>query len=678
MRFGVLGPTTVWTDGGDEVPISGVKVRALVTHLALHVGTPVTADRLIEDLWDEPTLRNPAGALSAKVSQLRRALEDAEPGGRTLVVSPPPGYRLDVDPGAVDAVEFERLVAQAQGGSDPRRTVRTLDRALALWRGPVCAEFADAEFTRPTITRLDDLRLTAHETLAAARLDLGEHAAVVDGLAELVAAHPWRERLRLAHALALYRCGRQQEALAGIDEYRRHLADELGLDPGQEVTALRGAILAQDPSITPRRRARPVSNLPVAVTSLVGRDDAVAELVGALPGTRLTTLTGPGGVGKTSLALDVARRSAFGSGAWLVELAAVERAGSRDSPAALADLVLATLGIRQVGDAPEDDPVDRLTGALRDAHTLLVLDNCEQVVGSVAAMVDRLLRGTRDVAVLATSREPLGLTGETVWTVPPLAVPGTRDQRDPDLVGRSPAVRLFVERAKAADRGFDLTGWNAAMVGTLCRRLDGIPLALELAATRVATLGVPELLARLGDRFRLLAGARRDAPARHQTLAAVIEWSWELLTPVEQAVLRRLSAHVDGCALDAAEATCDGPDVPAESVVDVLARLVERSLVVVVHRRGGTRYRLLESVADYAAARCADAGEVDRQRERHRDYYADLASRAAPELTGHDQQTWLARLDDDSANLRAAVESAAVDGAAADALTVVASAMWFW
>ncbi len=680
MRFGVLGPTVAWTDGGVVVPISGVKVRALLTHLVLHAGTPVTADRLIEDLWDEPTRRNPAGALSAKVSQLRRALDDAEPGARALVVSPPPGYRIDVPPGAVDLIEFERLVQRAQASTEPQRTVETLERALALWRGPACAEFADAEFTRTAIARLEDLRLTARETLAHARLELGEHAQVVDALAELVQAHPWRERLRLAHVLALYRSGRQQEALAGFEQYRRHLADELGLDPSPAAAAVQRAILAQDESAAApaRRHARQVSNLPARATPLIGRADAVAELVGAASAGALITLTGPGGVGKTTLALEVGVRSRgrFPAGAWLVELAGIERAGSRDSATALAELVLTTLGIRQLSEVPGVGPVQRLTDALRESRTLLVLDNCEQVVGSVAALVDRLRRGAPGIAVLATSREPLGLTGETVWTVPPLTVPEPRDQTEVETVRRSAAVRLFVERARAADRAFDLDTWNAPMVGSLCRRLDGLPLALELAATRVATLGLAEVLARLGDRFRLLSTARRDSPARHATLEAVIEWSWELLTDDERAVLRRLAVHVDGCALAATEATCAGTGVDADAVVDVLGRLVDRSLVVAVHSRGGTRYRLLETVAAYAAARCAEAGEAARQRARHRAYYADLVRQT--QLTGADQAVWFARLDEEAANIRAAIESAAADGAADDAQRIVAAMSWYW
>jgi predicted ATPase/DNA-binding SARP family transcriptional activator len=680
MRFGVLGPTVAWTDDGAVVPISGAKVRALLTHLVLHAGTPVTADRLIEDLWDEPTRRNPAGALSAKVSQLRRALDEAEPGARALVVSPPPGYRIDVAGDAVDVVEFERLVAQGQASTDPHRTVELLDHALGLWRGPACAEFADAEFTRTAIVRLDDLRLTARETLAHARLDLGEHAQVVDALGEQVAAHPWRERLRLAHVLALYRSGRQQEALAGFEQYRRHLADELGLDPSPAAVAVQRAILAQDSSVAAPvpRRPREVSNLPAQLTPLIGRDDAVTDLTGSVPAGRLTTLTGPGGVGKTTLALEVGRRlrERFPSGAWLVELAGIERSGGRDSAAAVAELVLSTLGIRQLSDAPGSGPVARLADALREARTLLILDNCEQVVGSAAELVDRLLRGAPDVTVLATSREPLGLAGETVWTVPPLTVPEPRDQTDIEAVRRAPAVRLFVARARAADRAFDLDTWNAPMVGSLCRRLDGIPLALELAATRVATLGVAEVLARLGDRFRLLSASRRDAPARHATLEAVIEWSWELLTPDERAVLRGLAGHVDGCALAAAEATCAGADVQPGSVADVLGRLVERSLVTVVHGRGGTRYRLLESVGAYAAARSAEAGESAGQRVRHRAYYAELVARAR--LTDAGQAVWFARLDEEAANIRAAIESAVADGAADDALAVVATMSWFW
>ena len=393
MRFGVLGPVTAWTDTGEEVPISGAKVRAVLADLVLHVGEPVTADRLVDDVWGEsPDSRNPAGTLSSKVSQLRRALDEAEPGARSCVRPPPPGYQLAVDPAAVDAVEFGRLVDAARGEAEPAGVVATLIRALTLWRGPAYGEFADAEFARGAVARLEEQRLTAHEALARARLELGDHALVADQLTELVEAHPWREDLRLSHVLALYRSGRQADALASFERYRTALADELGLDPSPAALALQHAVLMQDrsldgPAPTPRRRR---SNLPAPRTALIGREADLDDLADALGDERLITLTGPGGVGKTSLALAAARRMAgsFPDGAWLVELAGVERASAGDSPDALAEVVMGALAIRQVADLDAGaGGVDRLAEALRDHRALLVLDNCEQVVDAAAELV---------------------------------------------------------------------------------------------------------------------------------------------------------------------------------------------------------------------------------------------------------------------------------------------------
>jgi predicted ATPase/DNA-binding SARP family transcriptional activator len=684
MRFGVLGPVTAWTDAGDEVTISGVKVRAVLADLAVHAGEPVTADRLVDDLWGgSPDSRNPAGTLSSKVSQLRRALDAAEPGARSLVRSPPPGYELVVDPAAVDAVQFAGLVEEAGGAAEPAAAVATLTRALALWRGPAYGEFADAEFARGAVARLEEQRLTAHEMLARARLDLGDHAQVADELTELVEAHPWREGLRLAHVLALYRSGRQADALDSFERYRAALVEELGLDPSPEATALQRAVLVQDPSLAAPApaRPRPVSNLPAPRTGLIGREADLDDLAGSLVDERLVTLTGPGGVGKTSLALAAARLVAdgFPDGTWLVELAGVERAGAHDSPEELAEVVMATLAIRQATDLqPGAGAVDRLAEALRDHRALVVLDNCEQIVDTVAQFVDDLLRTVPDVTVLATSRERLGVPGEVARTVHPLASPPPQEQGDVAVVARASAVRLFVARAGAAGADITLDATSAPLVAALCRRLDGLPLALELAATLVPSLGLAEVVARLGDRFWLLGGRRRGGPPRHRTLAAVIGWSWDLLDDDERRVLRRLAVHADGCGLDAAEAVSSGPDVPAARLAGVLARLVDRSLVVATPAAGGVRYHLLESVAAYAADRLAEAGEAEAVRRRHLGYHLALAERAQAHLYGGDQLTWLDGLDDETANLRVALDTAVGSGRAEDAQRLAAALGWYW
>ncbi|WP_343954317.1 BTAD domain-containing putative transcriptional regulator [Nonomuraea longicatena] len=613
MRFGVLGPLAVWRDDGESVHVPEAKVRALLADLLAHGGRPVSADRLVEDLWGGRPPRNATGTLQARVSQLRKALGDP-----ALVLHSPGGYRLVAED--VDAVRFESLVERRT--AEPRVRAGELDEALALWRGPAYADVADLGFAQPVINRLEELRLSAQEELAEVRLELGEPVDV----SALVREHPLRERLRAVHITSLYRAGRQNEALASYTELRARLSDELGLDPSPELAALYERLLRQDPALAPP----PVSHLPAALTPLVGRDAELAE-VGALVGRdRLVTLTGPGGVGKTSLALEAARgllsARAFPDGVALVELAGATRP---------VDAVAAAVCVRDDSSAPLEP---RVAQALSGTRALLVLDNCEHLVEPVATLVAALLRSAPGLRVLATSQEPLGVTGERVHQVPPLA--------EPD------AVRLLSDRAGVAE---------GEAVRTICRRLDGIPLALELAATRVRALGAEELAGRLDDRFRVLTSGMRDAPARQRTLRAMIDWSWELLGEPERLVLRRLAVHADGCDLEAAEAVCAEPGV---DVLESLARLVDRSLVA-----PGPRYRLLESVAAYGLERLREAGEYDLVRARHTGHYTGLAERAA--LHGPDQLAWLDRLDQESANLELALTGPAP-------LRLANALAWYW
>ncbi|WP_155349610.1 BTAD domain-containing putative transcriptional regulator [Acrocarpospora pleiomorpha] len=642
MRFGVLGPLEVWTADGRAVTIRGLKVRALLADLLIHEGRPVSVDRLVDDLWGEDAPANPSGSLQVKVSQLRRALDEAEPGARDLVVSLPPGYALRTSPEAVDSARFTHLTTQAQDSADPRTVAALLGDALALWRGTAYADFSDDDFTQPAIARLDEQRLAALEHWAEARLELGEHSLLAGELADLTARHPLRERLRAAHIRALYLAGRQSEALAAYADLRDRLAEDLGLDPGPDLVALHQAILNQDPALSTPAVIR--TNLPEPLGDLIGREDAVTEVRTLLEKNRLVTLTGSGGVGKTRLALETARGLIFPDGVWLVELAAIDGSG-------LAGAVMAALEVQDLGE-------DRLISAMRSRNLLLVLDNCEHIIDDVAKLVDTLLRAAPNLRILATSQEALALPGETVWSVPPLDVPSPT--ADLTTLDQSSAVRLFVTRATAAARNFTLDTDTAPAVATLCRRLDGIPLALELAATRVRALGVHGLVARLDDRFRLLATGHRGAPPRQQTLTAVIDWSWELLTDPERIVLRRLAIHADGCTLEAAEAVCGTPDV-----LDLLARLVDRSLVTVSHGPEGPRYRLLESVAAYCVDKMREADEYHELQDRHRAYYTDLAEQA--QLYGPDQRTWLRRLDAEAANFRTAVN-----------LRLVNALTWYW
>jgi predicted ATPase/DNA-binding SARP family transcriptional activator len=675
VRFGVLGTVAVWTEANRLVAVPETKVRALLADLLLHLGRPISADRLIDDLWGGELPVHPAGALQSKVSRLRQALENAEPGGGGLVAFRPPGYLLHLGGDEVDECQFAALVERAGATGNPRARAALLADALALWRGPPLADFADAAFAQAAIARLDEQRLTALEEQAETRLALGEHSLLTGELGELVAQHPLRERLRAAHMLALYRAGRQAEAVNSYLELRARLADDLGLDPGPTLAALYQAILEQAPGLQgvpppATVAARPRTNLPALLTDLVGRAAAVAELRALLTERRLVTLTGPGGVGKTRLALETAAQSAdaFPDGCWLVELGGTAEAGACTP----AGLVMAVLGIR---DDSSMDPAERLADALRNSRMLLILDNCEHLIDQSAKLAARLLQAAPQLRVLVTSREPLMVAGEVVWAVPPLELPDLAADPEPAALAQFSAVQLFVARASASVPGFRLGEHNAQAVAVLCRRLDGIPLALELAATPVRTLGIHELLARLDDRFQVLVTGNRDAPARQQTLWAVIDWSWQLLTEPERLVLRRLAVAADGYTLDAAEAICaeDDLDVPG-----LIARLVDRSLVAVTDGPDGPRYRLLESVAAYGLQRLHQAGEFGELRSRHRRYYTSLAERAAPHLRGHDQRSWLRRLDAEAANLRRALDAAIGDNDASAALRMTNALAWYW
>ncbi|MGW4956094.1 BTAD domain-containing putative transcriptional regulator [Nonomuraea sp. NPDC004186] len=643
MRFGVLGPLAVWTADGEPVKVPEVKVRALLADLLIHAGRPVSADRLIENLWGDRPPANASGALRVKVSQLRRAV-----GG--LVAYRAPGYVLHVEPSSVDAGLFETLIGRAQRASGPEERAALLREALGLWRGDAYAEFADEPFALAAVARLGEQRLAALEELAEARLGLGEHVLLAAELASLVAEHPLRERLRAAHVRALYLAGRQSEALTGYEELRRRLSEEMGLDPGPELAALHQAILRQDPSLGPVARSR--GNLPAPLTSLVGRDEAVAEVRSLLRAGRLVTLTGPGGVGKTRLALAAASGTGGGD-VWLVELAALR---PRAAEVEVAEAIAAVLGLRDdtAGPgAPYEDAVERISGALAGGETLLVLDNCEHVVEQVAALAGRLLQAAPGLRILATSQESLRIGGEALWSVPPLT--------------REAAVELFAARAGVEPD---------ADVAEICARLDGLPLALELAASRMRALTPRQLADRLDDRFRLLASGLRGAPARQRTLRAMIDWSWELLSDPERVVLRRLAAHADGSTLEAAEEVSADPGV---DVLDVLARLVDRSLVVRVRAPGAEpRYRLLESVSAYCLERLEEAGELDEVRLRHAAYYTALAERAEPYLRGHGQRDALALLDAESANLRAALETAVRLARPGEAVRLVNAMAWYW
>lgn len=663
MRFGVLGTVTVWTGDGDQVRIPESKVRLLLACLLSDPSRQMSNDRLADELWGSDQPGNPTAALQTKVWQLRRALDTAQPGARDLVVTTANGYRLEVEPEAIDSGEFAALVTSAR--EDDADRIGLLRRALALWRGEPFTPYGDHGFARAAVRRLTEARLSAMEDLAEARLTAGESPLLADELGELVARHPYRERLSAIQMRALYQSGRQGEALRLYERLRTGLAQDLGVDPSPELARLHRDMLNQSPALT-NLANRTVGNLPAPLTELFGRDAAVADLRRLVTGSRLVTLTGPGGVGKTSLAIDVAAglSDEFGDGIWLIDLSGVDRLTTHPRVRDLAALLLAGLG------APDDNGTDDLSqraiDVIRHRRMLLVFDNCEHVVPAMAALARLILSAAPGVHVLVTGQARLNSPTEVVWPVEPLPVPDTE-------IADNDAVRMFVARARAASPGFRLSPSNIEEVAAICRRLDGLPLALELAAARVRMFSAGELSRRLDDRFAILTGGDRAGPARQHTLRAMIDWSWELLTEPEQRLLRRMSVLCGGT-FDTVETIGDcGPDT-----VDLLARLVDRSLVVPTRSGETTRYWLLESVTLYGLERLREAGETDATRRRLREQVTLFAETAARQLRGTNQRDWLARVDAESGNIRSALSDAAEVGDADAALRITTSLTWYW
>ncbi len=683
VRFGVLGPLVIQTRDDQAVALPGKKVRMLLAVMLTGEGRTVSSDRLIDTLWGESPPGNPLGALHTKIWQLRKVLDEAEPTAGSLILSNSHGYSLEVDDGDVDFRRFEEQLIKAQSSNNVRLQVRILGDALAEWRGPALADFAHTDFAGPIITRLEERRLTALEDKADAMLSLGEHQLLVGELGDLLARHPFRERLCAAYIRALYASGRQSEALAAFDGLRGRLDEELGLEPSAELISLRQAVLSRDPDLSPRHSpittaARQVTNLPASVGALIGRDSATVQVKALIEASRLVTLHGVGGVGKTRLALEVGSSidEDYPDGVWLVELSTLSNQPKLGGYSIVANSIASVLGVRDGVAAGEGrvTQVERLAESLRTKHTLLIFDNCEHVVEQVAYVSDLLLRAAPGLRILATSREPLGVPGERLWTVPALTIPANTRS-----IEGSSAAELFVARTSEVAPGFVLDEHTRTSVAEICRRLDGLPFALELAATRVRTLGVNEVAARLGHRFSLLTMGSRGAPVRQQTLRAAIDWSWDLLTNHEQIVLERLAVFSGGCLLTAAEDVCSGGVIERQDVPDLISRLVDRSLVSVIDVAGVRRFRLLESVHAYAEERLSDSGEEPDIRIKHARYYADLAEATAPKLRGPSQRRWLEQTNTESGNFSSALETAAASRDETElAFRIVNALAWHW
>ncbi|MFF2411580.1 BTAD domain-containing putative transcriptional regulator [Streptomyces sp. NPDC058092] len=731
MRYLILGVTEARDENGRALPVGGTRLRALLAALALRTGRPVHVADLVDDVWAGDPPHDAPAALQALVGRLRRVL------GRDAITSDHGGYRLAAAPDEVDLHVFERLSRQGADeldAGDPVTAARTLRTALALWRGPALVDLPDRENghgLRPEAHRLATLERRIEADLRCAATGAGPRTLVPE-LKELTAAHPYDERFRAQLVRALRAEGRRADALAAYEEARRALADGLGTDPGPELVALHRELLtppsgtsseaagppfsslsahsfpsvhaslsaastpsalsaASTPSGTsatsvppdaPGAHAPVRGNLRPRLNSFVGREPELSSIRADLTRSRLVTLTGPGGSGKTRLAEEAAARSGRAASApvdaWIAELAPV------DAPVDVPGAVLSALGLRETtllrdtdrdGQPLRSDPTDLLVEYLahcsRSRPFLLILDNCEHVIDAAAALAETLLTHCPQLRILATSREPLGVPGESIRPVGPLPA--------------DPAHHLFAERARAVRPDFD-PGQEGAhdpdAVAEICRRLDGQPLAIELAAARLRLLSPRQIADRLDDRFRLLTGGARTVLPRQQTLRAVVDWSWDLLDEDERTVLRQVSVFAGGWDLAAAEAvtTAEAPTA-RPSAADLIGALVDKSLVVAAPTASGEmRYRLLETIHEYATERAAEAPDVRAAAARaHTAYFVALVEAAEPRLRSGEQLRWIDRLETDLDNIRAALTRTTVTcPSEADAARLVLGMGWFW
>jgi predicted ATPase/DNA-binding SARP family transcriptional activator len=710
LAFCLLGPLQVLRDG-QPIVLGGRRQRAVLARLLVDPDRVVSGSALAEAVWRDAAPRGYATTLHTYVFHLRELLEPERARGAnaTVLVSESGGYRLVVRAARVDASRFEELVVEGRqflAHSDYAEACARLTEAQALWRGPVLADLADLEFVAPISARLEQLRLDATEAQLEAMLGLGRHAEVATEAGDLVAQHPLRERLHSLRMLALFRCGRQGEALSAFTDLRRLLVEELGIEPSPQLRALHAQMLAQDPTLAwtppdigqppdeeveaaataaPVPRSRPaglsalstprvaVVRLPEQRTSFVGRESELAEARELLSGSRLLTLTGPGGTGKTRLAIELAAADArnFPDGVTFVPLAPVS------DPGLVGDTIAQALGLPRDGRRPVDDI---LAEHLSGKRALLLLDNFEHLIFG-ATSLGRLLDAAPQLHLVVTSRTPLRLSGEQQLTVPPLPVPA-RDTVTASMASNSAAVRLFVERARAVSPGFALGDRNAAPVAAVCARLDGLPLAIELAAARTQVLPVGAINARLQHSLALLSGGPRDQPDRLRSLHAAITWSYDLLSESARAVFHRLSVFRGGASLDLIQKVCGlqsaAQDGVADDVFEAISELVSHSLLRRDDDVEEARYTTLETIRGYAAAALAATGERDLIHQRHAAAFLELAERAAPGLGGRDGHVLLHELELEQHNLRAALSWFIKRGQPAPA-TRMASALWrYW
>ena len=669
LRVTLLGAFEV-RRGDTAVPVSGARLRGLLTRLALAGGRAVDPGVLVDALWPEERPADPANALQSLVSRLRRML-----GAAGAVTQADGGYRLAVAADDVDALRFERLAAAGRDrlrAGDPGSAAALLAEAVAL-RGEPAAVAAVAPAAATLLARA---LVEAEADLAEAELALDRPEAAAGRLTALLAGHPADERVAALLLDALAAQGRQAEALTVYERVRETLADRLGADPGAALRE-RHLRLLRSAAVPPAEPAAAAgSNLPAALTSFIGRDEDLTRIGALLTRGRLVTVVGPGGAGKTRLAVEAGRRHRheYRDGTWLVDLASVTE------PAKVGAAVLAAVGLRGAGffegsgrARAEGGDLDVLTEQLDGRESLLVVDNCEHLIDAVAHLIAALLPRCPGLRVLATSREPLAIDGEALVPLGPLTLPGP--DAGVEEARRAAAVRLFTDRAAAVRPGFDVDVDTLGDVLRVVRGLDGMPLALELAAARLRTLSLAELAAGLSDRFRLLSTGSRTALPRHRTLRGVIAWSWELLGAHERTVAERIAVLPGGVTPGSATAVCAGAGVPADDIPQLLAALVDRSLLQLAPEPG--RYRMLETLREYGIERLAEQGTLDAVRDLAARHLAGLMARQDAQLRGPGQLTALrvvrAEYDNALAALRHLCDAG--DGAA---VTLAMHLSWYW